>query len=166
MCQKLLAADEAGEPPLFGWVTSYNPSLKGALCRASSIEETHAHTFNVQFTCVAKFKVLEQWEEPVPNLSRAPKLYHGYLELEEALPFPPQGPRAVAAMQMDRESDTDSAIEAFVDDSEDDAFSITDFITRFPQVAGRFPAMAGQENVDDDSESSDLESSDFLEDEN
>lgn len=82
MCKRLLDAHKAGETDLqFGWVTS---PARGSLCQAIRLQQT-PNGYNVEFICVAKFTIVEQWEEAVPRSRRVPKLLHGYLRLDDDL---------------------------------------------------------------------------------
>merc|ERR1712014_192574 len=79
MCRKMLTGAEAGEPLLFGWVTSHG---RGSLCQVERMQETHSG-YDVQFISVATFNIGEAWEEAVPHQRRAPKLLHGYVYFHE-----------------------------------------------------------------------------------
>jgi len=77
MCKRM---KEAGKPYYFGWVTGFQPNLFGSLCEVNSVYEAADGTFDASFTCIARFSVVESWEESVPGMPRAPKLTVGYLK--------------------------------------------------------------------------------------
>ena len=57
-----------------GWVTGFGHRLGGSLCCVLNWREHKGGAFDVEFQSVARFTVVEKWEERVPDMPRAPRL--------------------------------------------------------------------------------------------